>query len=523
MGGLCEIEKTQRRPKKIEKQPTPTKVRIRFSSPNPPLLSTPRRLPRANDTISFDIDPLFTAKEPEHGTRRPAVTNLHKLDVSGSQKQAKASGSLKEPVTSGESKTKSAGPMSERIELANVDHWAALVEAETAPSTDRQRTKISEPSSPSTLRNTLTKISSASVPTPTIPIPEPERKQRLPVQTRQKQIEEENRRLLAEKEASRRAALEKQRIKEKEERDQQYSVVLGWMREKKMIKSFEQSLPRDREWDQLERQRYRLLASTFGITVPLRSHRSQPHTPIPHHSVVASPLPTTPQSFSPTSPMNFTGGDERHVDPSPLSSASMAPSIAFHPAQDRPVHVTSHDTAPSYAAATTTTTTTAACSPLVPGLMPTLPSITGHPSSLRDSLVDQKGLPASYAQRSSRSSPPDVSQPDTTSCSSGEIKPPVSDNPNPHPPPAISTTSLNTPGSFVVSTEVVANVQSSPPPTSAPADDHQPPKSVVASLGMTAPLADRTALMASVPVIASEPIQEVDMECDAEEGELSPS
>ncbi|KAJ1962375.1 hypothetical protein IWQ62_003549, partial [Dispira parvispora] len=502
----------QRRPKKIEKQSTPTTVRIRFSSPNPPVPTTSRP-PPANDTISFDIDPLFTAKQSEPGTRRSTVTKPHQLDVSGVQKQVSTSGSLEERAIAKEFKPKSAGAVSERIELANVDHWAALVEAEeTASSADRQIAKVSEQSPSSTPHSTLAKMSPVSVPTQAVSTPEPERKRRLPVQTRQKQIEEENRRLLAEKEANRRAALEKQRIKEKEERDQQDSVVLGWMREKKMVKSFEQSLPRDREWDRLERERYRLLASTFGISVPLRSHRSQPHTPIPHHSSVASPLPTTPQSFSPTSPMNFTGGDERHADPPSVSTASSA--VAHPPPQDRPVHVANQDGVP---------TTTAVFSPLVSEIKPILPGIAEHPSPLRDSLTDQKEFPVSCTQGVFRSSPPEVSQPDTASCSSGEIKPPTSGNLSPHPPPAVSTTGHSSPGSFAVVKGEVASNQSSPPATSSADGNHLPPKSIVAPLGMTAPLADRTALMASAPVIASEPIQEVDMECDAEEGELSSS
>ncbi|KAJ1979474.1 hypothetical protein H4R34_002818 [Dimargaris verticillata] len=220
------------------------------------------------------------------------------------------------------------------ITLANVDHWAALVSEDGGdPDTpiDLQTPEAmpltSEPSAhrarPGSVHQPVVELQSddkkRKAPTPELA---EDKRHRLPVQRRQQQIQEEKHLAELRNREARRQAMQRQRDEERRSRERQFQGIIGLMQQKKVLAAFERELPRDREWDRLERERLRLIGVIFGIRFNTPRHPgSVPQTPIPPYSSMTSPLPDTPLTVgTPLSPYLGQSGADGHPATSPPQS-----------------------------------------------------------------------------------------------------------------------------------------------------------------------------------------------------------
>ncbi|KAJ1928888.1 hypothetical protein IWQ60_001631, partial [Tieghemiomyces parasiticus] len=275
---------------------------------------------RPTDTISFDIAPVTS--------ERPAVPPTPET-AHGPSTYGLAQPARPRPLGSGREIRRRSSEKDGQVTLANVDHWAALV-SDDIFSEDDDPVVTSSLTSPPLLPSVHPSSSARShAPSQESGAPaaeaEPERKQRLPVQRRQKQIDEDNRRQRYQQEIAQMAELRRQRQEAFQERERQNQEVLGVMAEKRMIMNFEKQLPRDRDWDRMERERLRLIHTVLGVRPAGRqTPGSVPLTPNPAYAAT-SPLPDTPLGFMPGSPM------PNSVSNLPPSTASTAPTRVTAP------------------------------------------------------------------------------------------------------------------------------------------------------------------------------------------------
>ncbi|KAJ1974488.1 hypothetical protein H4R35_003586 [Dimargaris xerosporica] len=352
----------------IDTGPVVKRSRLAHKGYKGPIKSVKLTLPAARpkqtpstDGISFDIAPLLdTAAESQRRilgqraaggalTASPALSHAKHpsgltYDTFGpevcatSDDNAVPLGSNDEPV---DEKTE--------ITLANVDHWAALVSEDGGdPETpvDLQTPEALPPSSePKAQRSELgsahqplANLQQSSDKVRKAPTPEvaDDKRHRLPVQRRQQQIQEEKRLADLRSREARRQAMQRQRDEERRMHEKQFQGVIGLMQQKKILAAFERELPRDREWDRLERERLRLIGVIFGIRFNTPRHPgSVPQTPIPPYSSMTSPLPDTPLTVgTPLSPYLGQSGGDGHPAASPPQPPQSPPAPSTMPAKN---------------------------------------------------------------------------------------------------------------------------------------------------------------------------------------------
>ncbi|RKP38765.1 hypothetical protein BJ085DRAFT_40608 [Dimargaris cristalligena] len=383
----------------------------------------------------------------------------------------------------------------DQITLTNVDHWAALVsETDVLDGEDNGSIKLLLGTSPESVpapdvqgHQSINRPPTVAVSSP-IQAPEPERKIKLPVQRRQKLIEEENERLRYQKMLAQRAELRQRRQEERLERERQDRAITGIMADRRIVHAFEKTLPVKHDWDRMERERIRLIGSVLGVHRRSRATGSGPVTPSAPYAAT-SPLPGTPHGFAPTSPMDIMG--------------SIPTRDPFH----RP--------------ATSPTSPRAPPSHLSPDLRP-----DGN-DDIKGKYLEYVAHEPTSAPLSQQPSPADMGPSHVSSPILGYEEGPSrsaahggafsfsSNSSSPHITSDLGMMAVDDPPSSKRSSGELSEASTTP------RTDSQPLQSTLKSAASSgSSRVDCSALAANIPIVASGPIEDVEMEYDTEEGEL---